>query len=60
MSTKQLIALIICISVLAGGLAWWLQRFEMQNLHAEIGAYLSKFDEFRQWEAGKGGSPDVS
>ena len=59
MSIRQMILLIVCISILAGGLAWWLQRFEMQNLHSEIGAYLSKLDEFRAWEAGRGGTPDV-
>lgn len=56
MSTRQLIVFIAAVSVLAAGLAWWLQRFELDSLHADVRKYLANIDKFKAWEADNGGS----
>ncbi len=50
-TTRQLIFMVAAISVFSAGLAWWLQRFELTDLHAEVRDYLRKQDRFKQWEA---------
>ena len=53
MSTRQLIVVVALISLLAAGLSWWMQRFELSALHSEIKDYLSKNQAFKDWEAGQ-------
>lgn len=55
MSTRQLLFLIGTVTVLSAGLAWWLQRFELDSLHSEINDFLKKHDNFRKWEAEQNG-----
>ena len=54
MTTRQLIVVVALISILAAGLSWWMQRFELTALHTEIKDYLGKVDKFKAWEAGQG------
>jgi hypothetical protein len=50
-TTRQLTVLIAAITILSAGLAWWLQRYELQALHGEVRDYLRKQDQFKQWQA---------
>jgi hypothetical protein len=54
-TTRQLLFLVGAVTVLSAGLAWWLQRFELNAFHADVKRYLENFDRFRAWEAEHGG-----
>ncbi len=45
-----MIVVIASIAIVAAGLSWWMQRFELESLHTEIKDYLHKYDKFRQYE----------
>lgn len=51
MSGRQLAILVLSMSVLAAGLAWGLQRLEVQSFHDKVLRYLEQHDRFRAWEA---------
>ena len=55
MTTRQLFVMIATVSVLAAGLAWWLQRFELNQLHTDMQDYLGKIDKLNKWEEEHGG-----
>lgn len=37
------------IAVFCALIVWWLERFETRRMHEEIGTYLSRYSEFREW-----------
>lgn len=49
MNNKQVLTLAGLIIVGCAALVWALERYEMGRLHAEVGSYLNKYDEFRHW-----------
>lgn len=42
----------------AAVVVWYLERFEMNRLHAEVANYLERYDEFKEWLATR--PPDTS
>lgn len=50
MSNKQFVLFVALVAVLSAGLAWWMQRFELDGLHKEISTYMDKHERFRLWE----------
>lgn len=55
MTWKQTVAVAVIIGCVAAGIVWFLERFEVERLHGEVGSYLEKMDRFRAWEAEHGG-----
>ncbi len=51
-----MIVAVACVAILAAGLSWWMQRFELNGIHEEIKDYLAKHAAFNEWEAGHGGT----
>ncbi len=37
------------IAVFCAAIVWWLERYETQRMHSEIGTYLHRYSEFREW-----------
>lgn len=54
MSWPKAVAVAIMLGLVAGAVVWYLERFEVARLHTEISGYLSRYDEFRNWEASHG------
>lgn len=50
MTFKQAIVFGIVFGLIAAGVVWYLERFELNRLHGEINDYLSKRDAFTEWE----------
>lgn len=42
------------IAVFCAAIVWWLERYETARMHDEIGTYLHRYSEFREWLASKG------
>lgn len=44
------------LGIVAALVVWWLERFELNRLHAEVRDYLDNVEAFRAWsrEHGKG------
>ena len=54
MSVKQTVLFAAILGVVAAGIVWWLEQFEVGRLHGEISDYLRKIDRFKEWEAEHG------
>lgn len=54
MTTRQFVLFVAIVSALSAGIAWWLQRFELDSLHKEISNYMDKHERFRLWEEQNG------
>lgn len=51
----QVIVAAVILGAVAGGVVWYLERFQMAKLHTEMSGYLDKWEQFRQWESGHHG-----
>lgn len=49
MTTRQILLAGLVLGVTAAAVVWWLERFEVERLHAETRNYLERYDEFREW-----------
>ena len=54
MNSKQVILIGITLGVTAALVVWWLERFESRRMFGEMGQYLSRYDQFRDWERDHG------
>lgn len=46
---RQALTAGLILGVTAALIVWWLERFELERLHAETRQYLVRYDEFRDW-----------
>lgn len=46
----------VVLGIVAAGVVWGLERFEIQRLHESFRGYLERQDQFRQWQAEHGGA----
>lgn len=49
MNNRQVVVFGVIVVVGCAALVWWLEKFEVGKLHREIGDYLNKYDEFRDY-----------
>ena len=56
-SWGRVIAIGMVLGIVAGAVVWYLERFEVAKLHAEVGKYLADHDALREWLT-KGRAPD--
>lgn len=54
MSWRQVIIAAAVLGAVAGLVVMWLERFEVQKMHAQLREYLERHDRFREWEAEHG------
>lgn len=52
---KHTLLAAVVMGMVAAGLVWWLEHFEVSRLHAEVSDYLAKYDKFKLWEAENSG-----
>lgn len=51
MSNRQVIVAALVLGLTAAAAVWWLERFELERMHAEWAVYLERYEGFREWEA---------
>ena len=49
MTFKQALIIAMIFGIVAGGVVWWLERFEVNKLHGEVIHYLKNQDEFKDF-----------
>lgn len=62
MSSRQLILVGLILGATAAALVWWLERFEVARLHAELDDYMGRHAGFAEWlrdHGGEGEGPPV-
>jgi hypothetical protein len=57
-SAKQVILIGVLLGITAACIVWYLERFEMRQLHAEVQRYLGLSDEFRDWLSAREGGAE--
>lgn len=48
------------LAVFCAAIVWWLERYETARMHSEIGTYLHRYSEFREWLAAREGGENES
>lgn len=56
MTWRQTMVCAVVLGIVAAGVVWGLERFEIQRLHESFRGYLERQDQFRQWQAEHGGA----
>lgn len=49
MNLKQALIVAIVFGVVAAGIVWWLERFEINKFHGEVQDYMKNQNAFQQW-----------
>lgn len=65
MNYRQVVLIGAVLGIVAAGVVWWLERFELAKVRDEIResmageaqSYLERYDEFRQWLREHGRDP---
>lgn len=53
-AVKQALVIGATLGVVAALTVWWLERFELNRLHADVRHYLENHDAFRDWQRQQG------
>ena len=48
-SWKQVVATAVLLGVVAAGVVWYLERFEVARMHEEMRGYLERHDAFQSF-----------